>query len=80
MEYRWGRFDQYLRLSQSRLLQSLQNLGELLAPAPFIVRLITGRQALQMRDQCVAVGYSVSPNLARNTGAQYLLGSSSTHI
>jgi hypothetical protein len=80
MEYSCGRLHQHLRPSQCRLPQSLQNLREPLAAAPFIVRLVSGRQAPQMRDQLFPAGYSVSPNLPGNAGPQYLLGSSWTHL
>ena len=75
-----GRFHQYLRLSQRRLPQSVQNQGESAAPPPFIVRFVAGRQALQMRDQFLPAGYAVSSNLAGDTRPQDLLGSSRTYL
>jgi len=78
IEYGGGGFHQYLGLSQGRLPQSFQNLGEPLAPSPFVMHFIAGRQAFQMRDEFVAVRNDICSHLAGNARPQDLLGSAGT--
>jgi len=51
-----------------------------LAATPFIVHIVAGRQAFQMRDQFLSPGDTVRANLVGHAGPEYLLGSSGADL